>query len=247
MKNFVDSNTFGSKGSSVFRSSVIGGGQLAKTFDAFQASNVLLFASGVSNSKCTDPKEFLREGYLLKRTLLENPDKKLIYFSSCALSAPEYPKNAYYQHKANMEALIKDLTDDYYIFRLPQLFGDLFLHKTLINFLYKCIVHNHTFKVFDNAYRYVIEINDVRTLVEAYVNSQDACVTIDLANPFRYKVLDIVKTFEVLLGKKANYEIVEKDDQYRLDLTPMLNFVQSQGLRLDFGSDYLHKKLSEKL
>lgn len=228
---------------------IIGNGQLAKVFmnSDLEGKSLCIFASGVSNSNCTDPKEFERECDLLKVTLSENPGKKLIYFSSCALSAPDYPRNAYYQHKANMEALIKHQTDDYYIFRIPQLFGDLFLHKTLINFLYMCIEHDHTFKVFDNAYRYVIEINDVRTLVEAYVNSQDAGVAIDLANPFRYRVLDIVKTFEVLLGKQANYEILEKDDKYRLDLMPMLNFIQSQGLQLDFGPDYLHKKISEKI
>jgi hypothetical protein len=87
----------------------------------------------------------------------------------------------------------------------------------------------------------------VRTLVEAYVRSHDAGITIDLANPFRYRVLDIVKTFESLLSKKAIYEVVEKDDQYWLDLTPMMDFVQSHGLELDFGSDYLQKKLSEKI
>ncbi len=228
---------------------IIGNGQLAKVFmnSDLEHKDLCIFASGVSNSNCTDPKEFERECDLLKVTLSENPDKKLIYFSSCALSAPEYPKNAYYQHKANMEALIISHTDNYYIFRLPQLFGDLFLHKTLINFIYMCIEHDHAFKVFDNAYRYVIEINDVRKLVEAYVRSHEPGITVDLANPFRYKALDIVTTFESLLGKKARYDLVKKDDQYSLDLKPMLAFVESQGVQLDLGDGYLFKKLSEKL
>lgn len=226
---------------------IIGNGQLAKVFTDSNISHrdLCIFASGVSNSNCTDPKEFAREQNMLTNTLLQNPDKKLIYFSSCALSAPEYPKNLYYHHKANMESLIKSYTDNLYIFRLPQLFGDLFLHKTLINFIYKCIEHDHTFKVYDNAYRYVIEINDVRKLVEAYVSLHPPSITLDLANPFRYRVLDIVTTFESLLGKKASYDLVKKDDQYLLNLKSMLNFVESQGLQLDFGEGYLFKKLSQ--
>lgn len=86
--------------------------------------------------------------------------------SSCALSAIEYPKNDYYKHKANMEDIIKEHSNNYYIFRVPQLFGDFILHKTLINFIYKAIVHEHKFNVYNESYRYVIEINDVRKLVE---------------------------------------------------------------------------------
>ena len=74
---------------------IIGNGQLAKAFmnSDLEHKDLCIFASGVSNSNCTDPKEFERERDLLKVTLSENPGKKLIYFSSCALSASEYPKN----------------------------------------------------------------------------------------------------------------------------------------------------------
>lgn len=228
---------------------IIGNGQLAKAFahSDIGHEDLCIFASGVSNSSCTDPKEFAREKQLLLNTLSANQDKKIIYFSSCALSVPAYSKNDYYCHKKDMEDLIKSSSDKFYIFRLPQLFGELFLHKTLINYIYKCIEHNHNFKVYDNAYRYVIEINDVRKLVEAYLNFHEAGVTVDLANPYRYQVLDIVHAFEILLDKKARYDLVEKDDQYLLDLSPMVNFVNAQNLQLEFGPDYLIKKLSQKL
>lgn len=228
---------------------IIGNGQLAKAFmnSSINHKEFCILASGVANSSCEDPKEFARERDLLIKVITENKEKKIIFFSSCVLSASEYPKNSYYQHKANMETLIISRANDYYIFRLPQIFGDLFFHKTLINFIWRCIEHNHAFKVFDNAYRYVIEIDDVRALVEAYINSHDGGVIIDFANPFRYRVLDIVKTFECLLDKKANYNIIKKDDQYLLNLTPMLTFVQSQTLHFDFGKEYLLKKLFEKL
>lgn len=226
---------------------IIGSGQLAKVFAKSQIKDdVCIFASGVSNSSCTDEKQFEREKNLLIDTLKNNSDKKFVYFSSCALSAPEYPKNDYYSHKAKMEDIIKEHSNNYYIFRIPQLFGDLILHKTLINFIYKAIEHNHKFNIYDEAYRYVIEINDVRKLVENYLDN-DGCITIDLANPYRYKVLDIVQIFEKLLAKKAYYEVIQKEDKYTLDLTSLEKFVKEKKIDIDFGKEYLIKKLREKL
>jgi len=226
---------------------IIGSGQLAKVFAKSQIQdNVCIFASGVSNSSCTDEKQFEREKNLLIDTLKSSCDKKFVYFSSCALSAIEYPKNDYYRHKANMEDIVKKYSDNYYIFRIPQLFGDLILHKTLINFIYKSIEHKDKFTVYDEAYRYVIEINDVRRLVESYLLCKSS-FTVDLANPHRYKVLDIVEIFEQLLNKKAHYEVIKKEDKYILDLTLLENFAKEKKIDIDFGEAYLMTKLREKL
>ena len=145
-----------------------------------------------------------------------------------------------------MEDIIKEHSNNYYIFRIPQLFGDLILHKTLINFIYKAIEHNHKFNIYDEAYRYVIEINDVQSLVESYLDT-DGCITVELSNPYRYKVLDIVYIFEKLLGKKAHYEVIQKEDKYTLDLTSLEKFVIEKELDIEFGEEYLIKKLREKL
>ncbi|MBE3607086.1 NAD(P)-dependent oxidoreductase [Campylobacter sp. RM13119] len=226
---------------------IIGNGQLAKAFQKSKLKdNVCIFASGVSNSSCVDEEQFERERKLLMDTLKSIGNKKFVYFSSCALSAPEYPKNDYYKHKENMENTIKQYSKNYYIFRIPQLFGDLILHNTLINFIYKVIGHDHKFNVYDESYRYVIEINDVRKLVENYLDTP-SCITVDLANPYRYKVLDIVKIFEKLFGKKANYELVQKEDQYTLDLTSLEKFVKNKKIDIEFGEEYLVNKLREKL
>lgn len=226
---------------------VIGNGQLAKSFQDFAGDDVIIFASGVSNSSCKDAEQFEREKKLLVEVLKDNIDKKFVYFSSCALSAEEYPKNDYYLHKKNMENIVKQYSNNYYIFRVPQLFGDLILHKTLINYIYKSIEHNHKFNVYDEAYRYVVEINDVRKIIEACLKYHKPCMTMDIANPYRYKVLEIVETFENLLGKKAHYEVIQKEDKYTLDLTSLEDFVKEKRIDIDFGEEYLIKKLREKL
>jgi nucleoside-diphosphate-sugar epimerase len=226
---------------------IIGNGQLAKSFQNYCPSNLIIFASGVSNSECTDIGEFNREKTLLIETLIKNKNKKFVYFSSCVLSAENYNKNQYYKHKANMEKIIKQYSDNYYIFRLPQLFGDLINHKTIINFIYKSIQTDCRFNVYDNAYRYVIEINDTRKIVMAYLKHHQSCIIKDIANTHRYKVLDIVQIFENLLGKKANYNLIPKDDFYTLELSDMENFISKYNIDVQFGENYLKKKLKEKL
>jgi len=226
---------------------IIGSGQLAKVFDGFVNNETLIFASGVSNSSCINKDQFEREKMLLLKMIEKHSNKKFVYFSSCALSAPGYPKNAYYNHKKSMERILKDNQGQYYIFRLPQLFGDLINHKTLINYIYNSILQENAFTVYDHAYRYVIEMNDVRDIVNTYLKYHEAGIVIDLANPYSYRVLDIVHIFERLLNKKAKYQVIEKNDRYTLDLTQMLNFTSKHDLKLEFGSDYLLMKLKEKI
>lgn len=227
---------------------IIGNGQLANIFqDCQKIDNICIFASGVSNSNCTDEKQFKREENLLIETLTSHSEKKFVYFSSSALSATEYPKNEYYKHKVNMEEIIKKSSKLYYIFRIPQLFGDMILHKTLINFIYNSIKHNHQFTVYDEAYRYVIEINDVRKLMEAYLVHYESSLIVNLANPYRYKVLDIVQIFEKLLDKKACYKLESKEDKYMLDLTSLENFIKEKNIDISFGEDYLINHLRGKV
>ncbi|PRM91349.1 hypothetical protein CJ672_09700 [Arcobacter cryaerophilus gv. occultus] len=226
---------------------IIGNGQLANIFYDYNRDDVLIFASGVSDSNCIDETNFEREKKLLIDTLKKNQNSKFVYFSSSALSSDKYPKNEYYKHKMNMEEIVKKFSKNYYIFRIPQLFGDLIVHKTLINFIYRSIINEEKFNIYDQAYRYVIEINDVRKLVELYLDNHFPCMIENLANPYRYKVLDIVKIFEKLLNKKAQYKIIEKEDKYILDLTSLKIFVNTFDTNVVFGEEYLSEKLKEKL
>ena len=227
---------------------IVGSGQLAQVFQKSSLDeSFIIFASGVSNSNCKEKKEFQREKELLLATLEKNLEKKIVYFSSCALSADAYEKNEYYQHKLEMEELIKKTTSKYYIFRVPQLFGKLKEHNTLINFIYKSILDDAEFSVYNEAYRYVIEIEDLKEFVEHYVVGSKPAKTVDIANPYRYRVEDIVHIFENLLDKKAKYSLVDKEDKYTLDLTQMSLFIKEHSLDMKFGKGYLESKLKDKI
>jgi nucleoside-diphosphate-sugar epimerase len=224
---------------------VIGNGQLAKIFDNFKNNNdTVIFASGVSNSNSTSVQEFKREESLLIDSLIKYKGKKFVYFSSCALSAENYLKNDYYLHKEKMEKIIKVNSDDYYIFRLPQVFGELKNHNTLINFLYFSIINSEPFNLYSNAYRYVIEINDVKLFVESFLKNHKSQIIIDLANPYRYNVLEIVTLIEELVNKKGVYKIIDKYDGYELNLENINNYVLKEKLNINFSENYLSRKLS---
>ncbi|MGA4533300.1 hypothetical protein ACPA1H_23465 [Ectopseudomonas chengduensis] len=220
---------------------------MSKAFADHDAEAVCIFASGVSDSSCSDSSQFEREKNLLLETLLANRDKKFIYFSSCALSAPNYARNAYYEHKANMESLVVKNSEHFYIFRIPQLFGDLIHHKTIINYIYEAVRDGLNFNVYDDAHRYVIEINDVQKLVSLYLKGGVENLIVDIANTHRYRVVEIVDVFEQLLKKKADYQIVKKTDKYELNLSPLISFLGKHNVDMEFGEKYLLRKLAQKL
>ncbi len=225
---------------------IIGNGQLSKIFQSTLHNECVIFASGIANSKCEDPQEFKRERDLLTDTLAKYKDKKIIYFSSCALSAKDYKLNAYYKHKHAMEELIKKESKNYYIFRLPQLFGDLKEHPTLINFLFNSIKNQVEFTLYNDAYRYLIDIDDVKKLVEEYINTK-SCITIDLANSYRYSLFEIVSIFEALLKKKAKYKFQSRSDKYELNLEVLIAFIDKHQLDINFGKDYFISKIKNKI
>lgn len=226
---------------------IIGNGQLAKAFTPYDKKDFIIFASGVSNSSCLQKNEFEREETLLIKTLSENKEKKFVYFSSCALSANDYKKNAYYIHKKNMEEIITNHSGNYYIFRLPQLFGKLKHHETLINYIYEAVLKEKKLTIYNEAYRYVIEIEDVRKFVISFIKNHESNCILDIANPYRYQVIEIVKAFELLLGKQASYDIESKHDGYFLELSELELYIRKYNIDINFDENYLFRKLSEKI
>ncbi|MDO6477528.1 hypothetical protein Q4520_19060 [Alteromonas sp. 1_MG-2023] len=226
---------------------IIGNGQLANAFRNSDSHDVVIFASGVSNSSCTQLSEFKREEELLLKSLEEFRDSKFVYFSSCAISAENYKLNPYYLHKIDMENLINSRSSHPIIIRIPQLFGCLKQHSTLINFLYNSINEGKEFNLYSDAHRYVIEINDIVKITNRILQKEDGKFLIDVANPYRYSVMEIVDIMERLLDKRARYSIIDLSDKYELNLKNLLEFTANENLKFDFGKGYLLTHLKNKV
>jgi UDP-2-acetamido-2,6-beta-L-arabino-hexul-4-ose reductase len=223
---------------------VVGSGQIAKAFSAYtDDSRIVIFASGVSDSNEIRRSEFDREKGLLMQHLKYSCGKKFVYFSSCAL-IDEANYLPYYKHKFEMEALVKKNSENSYIFRLPQLFGELKRHPTLINYLYYKIVDGEEFIVNDKAYRYVIHVEDVVFIVSNYLTKAKKNTVLDVANPYAYSIKEIVECLEIKAGRKALFTTISKSDAYNLDLAPLMTFLIEKNMDYKFGEGYLRNHLA---
>ena len=127
---------------------IIGNGLLAKTFISYENNkDIVIFASGVSNSNCTDSNEYKRETDLLNYIIDENQKKTIVYFSSCDIANNMMNNKTYYKHKLTMENILQKSAISYHIFRLPQVVGQSSNAKTLINFLYTEIENETPFSL----------------------------------------------------------------------------------------------------
>jgi hypothetical protein len=89
---------------------IIGSGDIASVLN--DREDALFFASGVSNSQCTDEKEFLRELELL---LDQRTKYCIFYFSTISVNTV---LSRYTLHKLGMEKMIKNSFQNYNIIRI---------------------------------------------------------------------------------------------------------------------------------
>jgi hypothetical protein len=105
---------------------IVGNGDIASVLT--DRPDFTFFASGVSNSACTDETEYEREIDLL---LSQPHDTHLVYFSSLCVF---YSDTRYAQHKGEMEEIVKATFDTWTIIRLGNINWGTNPH-TLMNFL----------------------------------------------------------------------------------------------------------------
>lgn len=197
---------------------IVGNGLLARTFAPHFAGdpNVIIFASGVSNSRETRAEQFERERQLLMTTLAAQ--KTLVYFSTCSVDDPELAQSPYVQHKLEMEHLVFEGARKRHIFRLPQLVGACTNPHTLANYLNREIVSGARFQVWLNARRNLIDASDVAIIAAHIIEKYPAdSRSTNIACPFSISIPELVKLFETALHKKANYDTVEAGAGYAID------------------------------
>ena len=95
---------------------------IARAFAPVYSDNqdVVIFASGVSNSSETRQEAFEREKALLSHWA--RGGHRLVYFSTCSVADPSQIRKPYVRHKLEMESIVEG-TGSYVIFRLPQIVG----------------------------------------------------------------------------------------------------------------------------
>lgn len=218
---------------------IVGTGLLARTFDPYFAGdpNVIVFASGVSNSRETRIEQFARERQLLTAALAEQ--KTLVYFSTCSVNDPELAQSAYVQHKLEMERMVLVGARKSHIFRLPQVVGACANPHTLTNYLHHQITSGVRFQVWLNARRNLIDASDVAVIAAHIIGKHSADNNnTNIACPFSVSILELVQTFETALDKNANYDTVDAGAGYAIDTR--LAEAAAKACGIIFDGDYVN-------
>ena len=218
---------------------VIGNGMVAARFASYTSNDdVVIFASGVSNSKNTDPVAYERETKLLKKTLEQYPDKLLVYFSTCSLYDPEEKTSPYYNHKLKTEEYIQQTAASYNIFRVSNIVGRSANQNTILNFFYYHLINRVNFDLWSNTTRNLIDIDDMFAITDSILQQglfQNQVTNI--ANPVSNNVKEIIETLGNVLGIKGNYIPIPKGRHFEIDITVILPVIAQ--LSIPFGRPYL--------
>jgi nucleoside-diphosphate-sugar epimerase len=190
---------------------IIGNGFIAKGFQKIDREDIIIFASGVSNSKSSDKVQFLREEFVLKKTILENdPHKLLIYFSTYSIDDPSIANSQYVKHKKAMEAVVQLSGKPYLIIRTSNVVGESNNPFTIANYLFNKIVKEERFELWVNATRNLIDIEHLCRMVETILAEKLRNETVYLVCPIDYDIFTIVDVFCTVMGKNALYSKKKK-------------------------------------
>jgi len=227
---------------------IIGRGMLALAFSQYANNeDVIIFASGVSNSRETNEKAFEREFNLIKATLSENPDKLFIYFSTCSMYDPHAKETLYVKHKLEIETYIEKNAEKFLILRVSQILGKS-KNSTLVNYLVDCIENNKTFELWENSNRNLIALDDVVRISKEFIeNSSYYNGTYHIANAHNIDVIDLVKLMETLLSKKASYTVTSRGEKYNPipndinTITSKINILMDERYYYNSLKDFIEK------
>lgn len=226
---------------------IIGNGFVANSFAKyfFHDTQICIYAAGVSNSRCTEPKEFERDRARLEFALNQYRDiDKFIYISTCSAGDPSLA-TMYVQYKIIFEKLVVRNRNTL-IIRLPQLAGYNNNPYTLLNYFKNKILSQEFFSVYKNALRNVLDIDDATRLTVNLINQIDLDSKVrilNVANPISVTPLEIVREFEKVLKIKGKYKIVESDPPYKIDINPMLQKIDMK--QYSFDKKYLNKIINK--
>jgi len=189
---------------------IIGTGMIASSFEPYKDNDdVLIFASGVSNSSNSNYDNYKREELLLKDSISNNIGKIIVYFSTCSIYDKFVNKSSYVQHKLRMELIIKKMCDRFYIFRLPQVVG-VTNSPTLINYLFTSVLKEKEIDVYSGSTRNLIGVRDVFFIIDYIIRKNKYLnEATNIATPYNMRVLNLVLIVEEITNTSVRHNILE--------------------------------------
>lgn len=215
---------------------IIGSGFLARSFGPRfgDRTDVMLFASGVSNSLETRLQAFAREKNLLQQQQAQR-STQLVYFSSCGVVENTGQTTPYMHHKREMEALVLAMPRGLVV-RLPQVVGSTPNPHTLTNYLRDRILSGERFSVWAKAERNLLDVVDLVAIASAVIDDGDLEERlVSIASGEILPMPDIVRIFEHVLERRAHFVLEDKGAPLVVDNRMALRLGSRLGIDLGHG------------
>lgn len=208
---------------------VVGNGMIARRFSSFaERDDVVIFASGVSNSKETRPEPFVRERQLVEQTLHQTTGSLFVYFSTASVDDPTEQGSPYVTHKLELERLIVSRATNYLLVRASNVVGGPGNPHTILNFFVDRVRQNEPFTIWQHASRNLIDLDDVyRVVTHCMAEPTTWNQTILVANPYSVSPLFLVQAIEAHTGQRAQYELVDKGVPFALSAASLSDQVRT--------------------
>jgi len=197
---------------------IIGRGLIANLFTEIDLDEVVFFASGVSNSSETRKEEFLREQNLVEQTLVNNPEKLFIYFSTCSIYDSSKYNSLYVLHKLHIEEIIKEKAEHFLVLRVSNAVGRGGNPNLLMNYLSRQILNDQELVVHQHATRNLIDVEDVKKITLKYINLKKWNKIVNVAYSENFNIPEIIQALEKNYAQFAKKIIESKGEHYSIDI-----------------------------
>jgi nucleoside-diphosphate-sugar epimerase len=217
---------------------VVGNGLLGKSMNLFaDHDDILIFASGVSNSKENRVSEYDRELNLLHTFL--GTEQKIIYFSTCSVLYDCIKQTDYIKHKIQVEDFIKSNFKNYIIFRLPNVVGHTENQHTSFNFFKRNLLDNVEINVEENTTRYFIDVDDiVETIIPIIKDQTQNKKKINVCFDTKISIIDLIGLMSDQLKVTPKINIIKDGCSFDVDNVDFLGLVGKKYKSIDQDYNY---------
>ncbi len=233
---------------------IIGKGMIANAFmgNSTHILDSIVFASGVSNSACTEQKLYEKERLLLERTVNSCLQKghKLIYFSSAGAvygnceevmneESTVKPVSDYGINKVKYENYIKNSGVNYLILRVSNVIGRNQNQNQLVPYLVSKILGGNV-KIYREASRDLVDVEDLVEWTLQLMHTADNKLTINMVSGIAVPVNRMVEELMTIMNKDANIVMINGGDKHLFSNNKLVAHIKKKPLTT-YWKDVLRK------
>lgn len=193
---------------------IIGRGLIASEFKK-QAQrgdweDVLIYASGVSNSTNPSPDALRKEVREIDEILAQKVE--LVYFSTLSVLGAKTAQSLYCRHKLQVEE--KVLGQGGKIVRLPLVVGEIGRNPTLLNHFARLLDQDSDIMVQRSAVRNLVDVEHLPGLVLCWLKDKEQPKTLSVSTPLDITALEIAQTLRSIRGSESRLVLTDGGDHY---------------------------------